>query len=490
MQDPTGATPSPQAAVASWANLMTLFREISALQDPSEKEYRILAAAKKYGIELESLERLFDLFEERSALAKLESHNAILFRAFARLERALHRIHQHLRMMAIFPVLEQLAKLGIVIAAVLFLTECTGRQQQRLSQKLSTHYAAWDVINSHPAHDSSSGGRTEAIEFLSGEGQDLSGINLSNAWLTDIDLSPNWLQRRKPRFLGANFAGAILTNGDLGEVDLTFANFNNAKFHYDHPYAKGFYKTSLRRANFVGADLEGVSFDQSDLRCANFAGVSYLNPSEVKKAAVVKGAETWRLAIYDRAMEARLYDGDPVQHRSRVDLFDLPQAQATPSSSLAMQSVLRLAAVEQRPVMYCYGFMIDHVKPADKQRWVSALKDRFDLFKASRMSQFRGVDLRYAHLEDHDLSGSQLQGANLQDAYLNNTNLDGSDLQGVNLEGVKKLTCHQLARAKNWQLAVFTAAVKDPSQNLFVPVNVSDNQQAIENLRLKCPQLR
>lgn len=101
-----------------------------------------------------------------------------------------------------------------------------------------------------------------------------------------------------------------------------------------------------------------------------------------------------------------------------------------------------------------------------------------------------GVDLRYAHLEDHDLSASQLQGANLQDAYLNNTNLDGSDLKGVNFEGVKKLSCHQLATVKNWPLAVFTTATKDSSQGLFVPVNPAANQQALAQLRNNCPELR
>ena len=74
--------------------------------------------------------------------------------------------------------------------------------------------------------------------------------------------------------------------------------------------------------------------------------------------------------------------------------------------------------------------MTEHFKPADKQLWFSALKDRFNLFKQSRKSQLMGVDLRYAHLEDHDLSGRQRQGAYLLDAFLNNTNLDGANLQG------------------------------------------------------------
>jgi hypothetical protein len=133
--------------------------------------------------------------------------------------------------------------------------------------------------------------------------------------------------------------------------------------------------------------------------------------------------------------------------------------------------------------------MTEHFKPADKQLWFSALKDRFNLFKQSRKSQLMGVDLRYAHLEDHDLSGRQRQGAYLLDAFLNNTNLDGANLQSANRVAVKKLSCLQLVRAKNWQLAVFTAASKEASQRLFVPVNPADNQLAIQQRRLQCPEL-
>jgi uncharacterized protein YjbI with pentapeptide repeats len=120
--------------------------------------------------------------------------------------------------------------------------------------------------------------------------------------------------------------------------------------------------------------------------------------------------------------------------------------------------------------------MVEHIKPADKMRWFSARKEGFNLFKPSRTWQLLGVDLRDAHGEDHDPSGRQLQGANLQDALLNNTNLDGADLQGANLAGGKKLSCSQLARAKNWHLAVFTAASKDASQCLSVPVTPADHQ--------------
>jgi uncharacterized protein YjbI with pentapeptide repeats len=133
--------------------------------------------------------------------------------------------------------------------------------------------------------------------------------------------------------------------------------------------------------------------------------------------------------------------------------------------------------------------MTENIKPADKRRWFVARKEGFNLFKPSRTCQLLGEDLRDAHGEDHDLSGRQRQGANLQDAYLNNTNLDGADLQGANLAGVKKMSCSQLARAKNWHLAVFTSASKEASQRLFVPVNPADNQHAIQQRRLQCPEL-
>jgi uncharacterized protein YjbI with pentapeptide repeats len=99
------------------------------------------------------------------------------------------------------------------------------------------------------------------------------------------------------------------------------------------------------------------------------------------------------------------------------------------------------------------------------------------------------VDLRDAHLGDHDLSGRKRQGANLQDTSLNTTSPDGDDLQGANLAGVKKLSCSHLARAKNWRLAGFTAASQDASQCLDVPVTPADHQQATQQRCLQCPEL-
>ena len=133
--------------------------------------------------------------------------------------------------------------------------------------------------------------------------------------------------------------------------------------------------------------------------------------------------------------------------------------------------------------------MVEHIKPADKMRWFSARKEGFNLFKPSRTWQLLGVDLRDAHGEDHDPSGRQRQGANPQDTSLNTTSPDGAHLQGANRAGGKTLRCPQLAREKNWQLAVFTAASKEASLGLYVPVNPADHQQAIQQRRLQCPEL-
>jgi hypothetical protein len=134
--------------------------------------------------------------------------------------------------------------------------------------------------------------------------------------------------------------------------------------------------------------------------------------------------------------------------------------------------------------------MVEHIKPADKRRWFVARKEGFNLFKPSRTCQLLGEDLRDAHGEAHAVSGSQRQVAYLQDATLSNTNLEGADVQGANrVGGDKKLSCSQLVRAKYWRLAVFTAASKDACQRLFVPVNPADNQHAIQQRHLQCPEL-
>ncbi len=133
--------------------------------------------------------------------------------------------------------------------------------------------------------------------------------------------------------------------------------------------------------------------------------------------------------------------------------------------------------------------MIEPIKPAEKFRWFGARKEGFNLFKPSRTWQHLGVDLRDVHEEDHAISGSQRHEANLQDATLNTTNLHGADLQGCESSSGQTLSCPQLARAKNWRLAVFTAASKDACQRLSVPVNPADNQHATQQRCLQCPEL-
>ncbi|MEB3318000.1 MAG: pentapeptide repeat-containing protein [Cyanobacteriota bacterium] len=464
----------------TWNQIVIEFDTIIALPDQTEKEFSLIEIANKYGMEFDTVEKLFALYEENTTLRHLESRR--VFRAFAKLERGLHLLHRRLTMLSIFPLLEQVAKLSIIAATVLFLTECRQRGREGRSHLIGTHYAAWNVINGHDANTPSSGGRTEAIEFLSEEGQDLSGINLSQAWLTGIRLNPHLLPNLwpMPRFLGANFEGARINNGDLRHVNLTFANFKNSVFFYDNPPGKGFEHANLSRANFAGADLEGVSFKGTDLRCTSFVDAKFLNFSQVTASAVIKGDETWKLAIFAPSTADAGATIRPPQ-RTRIDLFSLQRDRRNAASASSNPPWQTEAETRN---FTCYGFLKDHVSREQKDQWLKNLKERFTALRKRRKNNFASADFRYAYLDNHDLSFLQLRGANLQDAYLNSANLTNANLDGANLQSVKKLTCPQLKQALNWRKAVFTPARREG--DLYMPLNPIDNQNVIEHWDRQC----
>ena len=87
-----------------------------------------------------------------------------------------------------------------------------------------------------------------------------------------------------------------------------------------------------------------------------------------------------------------------------------------------------------------------NLRRADLQfAWlINASMERADL---------READLQWAILNWAELQGANLQGAKLQNAIMRGVNLKGADLEGAILEEARDLSCNQLQKAKNWNLA-------------------------------------
>ena len=82
---------------------------------------------------------------------------------------------------AFLEVLEYFGTLSVLLAVVSYFSE----SKDRIKQK---HYQSWQVINSAQGKGGS-GGRIDALEELHADGVPLVGVDVSRAFLQDIDLS-------------------------------------------------------------------------------------------------------------------------------------------------------------------------------------------------------------------------------------------------------------------------------------------------------------
>jgi hypothetical protein len=104
---------------------------------------------------------------------------------------------------AFLEVLEYFGTLSVLPAAVSYFSE----SKDRIKQK---HYQAWQVINSAQGKGGS-GGRIDALEELHADGVPLVGVDVSDAFLQDIDLS-------RANLLRANFRAADVRAGNLNSA--------------------------------------------------------------------------------------------------------------------------------------------------------------------------------------------------------------------------------------------------------------------------------
>ena len=104
------------------------------------------------------------------------------------------------------------------------------RHRERANRIKQKHYQAWQVINSAQGKGGS-GGRVDALEELHADGVPLLGVDVSRAFLQDIDLSRADLLRanfRAADVRGGNHNSAQMQYADLASANLRDANLRNA----------------------------------------------------------------------------------------------------------------------------------------------------------------------------------------------------------------------------------------------------------------------
>ena len=185
---------------------------------------------------------------------------------------------------AFLEVLEYFGTLSLLLAVVSYFSE----SKDRLKQK---HYQAWQVINSAQGKGGS-GGRIDALEELHADGVPLVGVDVSGAFLQDIDLSRANLLRAN--FRAADVRGGNLNGAQMQYVDLASANFRDANLRNANLRNATLQDADLTGANLGEADLEGANLAKADLRNSDFRNTKWQKIEGIKLANVfgIKNAST------------------------------------------------------------------------------------------------------------------------------------------------------------------------------------------------------
>ena len=178
---------------------------------------------------------------------------------------------------AFLEVLEYVGTLSILVAVVSYFMESDSRQKQK-------HYQAWQVINSAQSRGGS-GGRIEALQELHADKVPLVGVDVSGAFLQDINLSGADLSRAN--FHAADVRNAKFPKARLNFSDLGSANFRNATFEGANLENANLEDSDLTGANLTHAKLDGVNLAKADLRDADLTGVKWEQIANLKLANII-----------------------------------------------------------------------------------------------------------------------------------------------------------------------------------------------------------
>ncbi len=149
---------------------------------------------------------------------------------------------------AIFPILDKLGKLSILVA---ILSTAISYQADRKNTIKARHFQAWQVINTATGQ-TGSGGRELAIRDLIKDDVPMAGINIENAWLQYADLSNG-------DFNNSNFKNTRISGVEFMKANFTYAKFTNSV---------------LIDIDFSDAVLEGVDFTNTQMFRLNLSGAN------------------------------------------------------------------------------------------------------------------------------------------------------------------------------------------------------------------------
>ena len=293
------------------------FAVLEEIKDPIYREYELLQYAKRYDLPIDSFRQMFNDYcrQQQEAKWKQSPVTALIWR----IESSIEWFHQSLRQMDLFPVLDYLSKLSVIVALIVYVTESGEREEQKVTQQRRANYEAWSVIRANE-HKLATGGRIDALQDLNKQEPKISlaGINLTKGYLSTIQLPGallNGAVLNDAVLNGANLKDAILINSHLQGANLQGAHLQGTNFYKAdlikvHLSEAVLTNASLSKAQLVDADLEDAKLEKVDLEGANLKGAN-LKGANLKGAkglniTQLKEAKNWESADYDSSLRKQL----------------------------------------------------------------------------------------------------------------------------------------------------------------------------------------
>ena len=164
---------------------------------------------------------------------------------------------------SILEFLEYCGSFSILIGVIFYFLDAPQRTKIK-------HYQAWQVINTAQGKGGS-GGRAEALQELNEDHVRLVGVDLSDAFLQNIDLQKADL--RRGYFHGADLKDANLSGSNFESSNMVSANFTGAKLTGADFADANLDSADLSGATLAGAKLANTDLTAADLRGADLAGI-------------------------------------------------------------------------------------------------------------------------------------------------------------------------------------------------------------------------
>lgn len=201
---------------------------------------------------------------------------------------------------AFLDILGHAGRLAILFAVVSYIMGAAERQRQAEDQRKARQYQAWQVINIAQGKPGG-GGRKDALEDLNRDKVSLAYVDVSEAWLPELNLENAILYRanfNKAVLSGANLSGANLHSVVLIEADLNSANLAEANLTWARLSEAGLSDVDLSGANCNCADFSFARLDGADLKdIQNWTEVKSIENANIygvknAPAGFIKWAET------------------------------------------------------------------------------------------------------------------------------------------------------------------------------------------------------